>query len=142
MEVYYWDRDAWYTEEEALPENNYLEEYNEEAWVYFETDRYYEFDESLMLSVDYDTASEKLHGILFAADAYETESEEYYAIYHALLQKLDSEYDDSKLSLARKIERATQEAGDEYGEVDASETVNILVTKDDYGNLIIAFYPR
>lgn len=141
MEEYFGDRERWYTEEETLPETNYLMEYNDEAFAYFETDRYYEFEESLMLSVDYDTASEKMHGLLFAADAFETESEDYYAIYHALVKKLDREYDDSKLSLARKIDRAIQDAEGGYGEVDVSDKVNLMVSKDQYGRIIIAFYP-
>lgn len=141
LEQYFPDTENWYTEEEAIPENNYLMEYDGASRAYFETDRYYELSESLMISVDYDTASGKLHGILFAADAYETETEDYYAIYHALLQQLDSEYDGSKLSLARKIEREIQDAEETYGSVEVSDVVEILVSKDEYGHIIVAYYP-
>lgn len=127
--------------EESLPTDNYLANSDGLEWTYFGSVRYYEHADSLIVSAGYDTATEELHGLFFAADAMAVETEDYYSLYHEVLRLLDSDYSDSKTSLTEKIEQATREAGNEYTTVVQTEKIVVYAGLDEDGYLYVSCYP-
>lgn len=127
--------------EEALPTDNYLASSDGLEWTYFGSVRYYEHADSLIVSAGYDTATEELHGLFFAADATTVVAEDYYSLYYEMLRLLDSDYSDSKTSLTEKIEQAVREAGNEYTTVAQTEKIVVYAGRDEDGYLYVSYYP-
>lgn len=140
LEQWFGDPDTWEVEEDSSYEYNYLVESEGYKSTYFETDRYYMGLDSLIINLDYDTASKDLHAAYFGADATVTEEEDYYEIYHAFLKEIDEEYTETKGSLRNDIDRATQEVG-EYGTVYVSDEIEVYAVKDELDRIILSIYP-
>lgn len=140
LETWLGDPETWEVEEDSSYEYNYLLESGSYKGTYFETDRYYLGLDSIIINLDYDTASKDIHAVYFGADATVTDEEDYYEIYHEFLRKIDSNYTDSKDTLIYDIEQAIQKVG-EFETIYESEKIVVYVYKDDLGRIIMSIYP-
>lgn len=118
-------------------ESNYAGEYKESsAWAYFNTYRYYEQQERLLLDVAFDTATQELHNVWCYSDT----QKDYMAFYYTLLQLFDNAVSVDEVTFAKTLLAAMEEKNVSV-EAYVSDEVRVIVYTDKEEMAIVEFCP-
>lgn len=135
-----WLEENWVDEyelEEGISEySNYFYEGETSTWLSFCLYRDYYADEEFSVRVDYDTATQKLHGFGFAAvDGWDATE-----LYYAALKEFDPETDWTQSFFKRNMKDALNDGGEESVALYSSDVLRIEVQQWD-GYHSVTFYP-
>lgn len=135
-----WLEENWLDEyelEEGISEyTNYYYEGETSTWLSFCLYRDYYADEEFSVRVDYDTATQKLHGFGFAALNGWDETE----LYYAALKEFDPETEWTQSFFKNNMKDALGESGEESVTFYSSDVLQIEAQQGD-GYYAVTFYP-
>ena len=129
--------EEWSYEDVTGEENNYKGQYKTYAWTSFNTYRYYEQPDNLLIDVCFDTATNELHDM----QCYTKESEAYTSFYYGVAEAFDAEiWAEMGEAQFTKVLLAATEIMETSTEIYSSDKVRIIVYAEEHG-AVVQFYP-